>query len=105
MDKSLVEKIKSNPAYNELITKRSSLAWKLTIAILVVYYAFILLIAFSPETLGTSLNGGMTTVGIPVGMAIIVFAFVITGVYVKKANSEFDDLTKKIKDDIAKEMK
>jgi uncharacterized membrane protein (DUF485 family) len=105
MDKSLVEKIKANPSYQELISKRSSFAWKLTITILVVYYAFILFIAFSPETLGASLSGGMTTVGIPVGIAIIVFAFVLTGIYVKRANSEFDDLTNKVKDDIAKEMK
>jgi uncharacterized membrane protein (DUF485 family) len=105
MDRSLVEKIKANPSYGELISKRSSFAWKLTITILVVYYAFILFIAFSPETLGASLSGGMTTVGIPVGIAIIVFAFVLTGIYVKRANSEFDDLTNKVKDDIAKEMK
>ena len=105
MDKSLVEKIKANPSYQELISRRSSFAWKLTITILVVYYAFILFIAFSPETLGASLSGGMTTVGIPVGMAIIVFAFILTGIYVKRANAEFDDLTNKVKEDIAKEMK
>ena len=104
MDKSLVEKIKANPSYRELISKRGSFAWKLTITILVVYYAFILLIAFSPETLGASISGGMATVGIPVGMAIIVFAFVLTGIYVKRANSEFDDLVNKVKDDIAKEI-
>ncbi len=105
MDKSLVEKIKANPSYNELVTKRRSFAWKLTITILVVYYAFILYIAFSPETLGASLTGGMMTVGIPVGIAIIVFAFILTGIYVKRANSEFDDLSNKVKEDIAKEMK
>jgi uncharacterized membrane protein (DUF485 family) len=105
MDKSLVEKVKANPAYQELVTTRSSFAWKLTITILVVYYAFILFIAFSPETLGTSISGGMATWGIPIGMAIIVFAFALTGIYVKRANSEFDDLTNKIKEDIAKEMK
>ncbi len=105
MDKTLVEKIKANPSYNELVTKRRSFAWKLTITILVVYYAFILFIAFSPETLGASLTGGIMTVGIPVGIAIIIFAFVLTGIYVNRANSEFDDLTKKVKEDIAKEMK
>lgn len=105
MDKSLVEKIKANPSYQELTTQRSAFAWKLTITILVVYYAFILLIAFSPETLGASISGGMATVGIPVGVAIIVFAFALTGIYVKRANSEFDDLVNKVKDDVAKEMK
>ena len=42
----------------------------------------------------------MTTVGIPVGIAIIVFAFGLTGIYVKRANSEFDDLTTKIKENV-----
>jgi uncharacterized membrane protein (DUF485 family) len=100
MDKATIEKIKNNPSYQKLVSTRSSFAWKLTITILVVYYAFILFIAFSPETLGASLSGGMTTVGIPVGIAIIVFAFAMTGIYVKRANSEFDDLLKKVKDDI-----
>lgn len=105
MDKQMVEKIQSNPSYQKLVSERSSFAWKLTITILVVYYAFILFIAFSPSTLGASLSGGMTTVGIPVGIAIIVFAFALTGIYVKRANSEFDDLLKDVKDDIEKEMK
>ncbi|MBD3841996.1 MAG: DUF485 domain-containing protein [Campylobacterales bacterium] len=104
MDKATVEKIKSNPNYQKLVSERSSFAWKLTITMLVVYYAFILFIAFSPETLGTKIGDGMTTLGIPVGIAIIVFAFVMTGVYVKRANSEFDDLLKKVKEDVG-EMK
>lgn len=86
----MVDKIKSNPSYIELVSKRSGFAWKLTILMLVVYYAFILMIAFSPATLGTSISGGMATIGIPVGIAIIIFAFVLTGIYVKRANSEFE---------------
>lgn len=105
MDKALVEKIKANPNYQKLTSERGAFAWKLTITILVVYYAFILLIAFSPETLGASISGGMATVGIPVGIAIIVFAFALTGIYVKRANSEFDELLNKVKEDVQKEMK
>jgi uncharacterized membrane protein (DUF485 family) len=100
MDKATVEKIQNNPNYQKLVSSRSSFAWTLTVIMLVVYYAFILLIAFSPETLGASLSGGMTTVGIPVGLAIIIFSFAMTGIYVKRANSEFDDLLKKVKDDV-----
>jgi len=39
----------------------------------------------------------VTTIGIPIGMAIILFAFVLTGIYTKRANGEFDDLANKIK--------
>jgi uncharacterized membrane protein (DUF485 family) len=99
MHKDLVEKIKNDPNYKELVSKRSSFSLKLTISMLVVYFAFILTIAFNPSLLGTPLSeGSVTTIGIPIGMAVIIFAFVITGIYTKRANSEFDDLNNKIKD-------
>jgi uncharacterized membrane protein (DUF485 family) len=65
----------------------------------VVYFAFILTIAFDPAILGTQISAGsVTTIGIPIGMLVILFAFILTGIYTKRANSEFDDLTNKIKD-------
>jgi uncharacterized membrane protein (DUF485 family) len=98
MTQDIVEKVKNDPAYKELITKRSSFAIKLSITMLVVYFAFILTIAFNPSLLATPLSSdSVTTIGIPIGMAVIIFAFALTGVYVKRANSEFDDLTAKIK--------
>ncbi|MDD2400268.1 MAG: DUF485 domain-containing protein [Sulfurovum sp.] len=100
MTHEMVEQIKNNPKYQELVSKRNSLAWTLSIIMLVVYYAFILVIAFDPSLLGGKMGSGVITVGIPVGIAIIFIAFALTGVYVKKANSEFDDLTKQIKDEI-----
>ena len=100
MTHEMVEQIKNNPKYQELVSKRNSLAWTLSIIMLVVYYAFILVIAFDPSLLGAKIGSGVITVGIPVGIAIIFIAFALTGVYVKKANSEFDDLTKQIKDEI-----
>lgn len=100
MNDDLVKKIKDNPAYQELVTKRSSFAWKMTIAMLIVYYAFILTIAFSPETLGKSM-GGVMTIGIPIGIMIILFSFIMAGIYTKRANGEFDDLVRKIKEDVS----
>jgi uncharacterized membrane protein (DUF485 family) len=98
MDQLTVEKIKNNPKFQKLVKERSAFAWKLSIAMLVVYYAFILVIAFSPATLGISM-GGIMTVGIPVGVGIILFSFIITGIYVRRANGEFDTLTQQIKDE------
>ncbi|CAA6802510.1 MAG: Putative membrane protein, clustering with ActP [uncultured Sulfurovum sp.] len=101
MTKETVNEIKNNPKYQELVTKRSKFGWTLSIIILVVYYAFILFIAFSPETLGTKISpDGMMTWGIPVGIAIIIFAFTLTGIYVKRANSEFDGLLNDLKADL-----
>ena len=100
MTQEQVQQIKNNPKYKELVSKRSKFAWTLSVIMMIVYYAFIMLIAFSPETLGAKTGDGMTTVGIPVGIGIIVFAFVLTGYYVKRANSEFDGLLKDVKKDV-----
>ncbi|MDD2369243.1 MAG: DUF485 domain-containing protein, partial [Sulfuricurvum sp.] len=55
-------------------------------------------IAFDPSILGAQLSAdSVTTVGIPVGVAVIVIAFALTGIYVRRANGEFDELTAKIK--------
>lgn len=105
MTKEMIEKIHNNPKYKELVTKRRKFAWQLTGLILVVYYVYILLIAFSPETLGAKISpDGMTTWGIPVGIAIILFAFALTGIYIKRANSDFDPLVEEVRREI-KEMK
>lgn len=104
MDKEMIQRIKNNPKYQELVSTRSKFAWKLAIMVFIVYYGFILLLAYMPEVLGTSISGGVTTWGIPVGVAIIVFSVVITGVYTKKANTEFDKLTKEIKQELKEEV-
>jgi len=101
MNKELVEKIKANPDYQELVSKRSSFSIKLSVAMLVVYFTFILTIAFNPSVLGTPMSAdSVTTIGIPIGIAIIVFAFVLTGIYTSRANGEFDDLANKVKNSI-----
>ena len=101
MNKELVEKIKANPDYQKLVKTRTAFSIKLTITMLVVYFIFILTIAFEPALLGIPLSANsVTTIGIPIGVAIIVFAFILTGIYTKRANGEFDDLSNKIKNSI-----
>jgi uncharacterized membrane protein (DUF485 family) len=95
-----VQQIKNNPKYQELVSKRSSFAWTLSIIMLVIYYTFIMIIAFNPEILGAKTGDGVMTVGIPVGIAIIVIAFALTGIYVKRANGEFDELAQQVKDEL-----
>ena len=101
MNKELVEKIKANPDYQELVSKRSSFSIKLSVAMLVVYFTFILTIAFNPSALGTPISSdSVTTIGIPIGIAVIIFAFVLTGIYTSRANGEFDDLANKVKNSL-----
>ena len=98
MNKEQVTAIENDPNFQTLVKNRTQFGWTLTILMLVVYFTFILTIAFNPSALGQPLSAdGVMSVGIPVGITIIIFAFVITGVYVRRANNEFDDLTQKIK--------
>jgi len=101
MNKELVERIKANPKYNELISKRSSFAIKLAVFVLVVYYGFILTIAFDKEIFATKLSeDSVMTIAWPIVIVIILIAFFSTLIYVIKANSEFEDLEMSIKNDV-----
>ncbi|MDH2898573.1 MULTISPECIES: DUF485 domain-containing protein [Rahnella] len=94
MNDLIYQRVVNNPRFRELVQKRSRFAWLLSGITLVLYVAFILLIAFDPQWLGTPLYEGATiTRGIPVGVGLIVISFVLTGIYVIRANSEFDRLT------------
>ena len=93
MDDDLVRRIASHPKYQELKAKRTSFGWWLTLAMLVAYFGFILLVAFNKPFLSQRLGEGVMTMGIPIGFGVIVFTVVITAIYVRRANSEFDDLT------------
>jgi len=100
MTKETVERIKNNPKYQKLVKERSRFAWTLSIIMLVVYYAFIMVIAFEPSIFGAKIGSGVITLGIPVGIAIIIISFVLAGIYVRRANGEFDRLTQEVKDEL-----
>ncbi|MET3135103.1 uncharacterized membrane protein (DUF485 family) [Oxalobacteraceae bacterium GrIS 1.11] len=97
MQQDLVQKIKANQDYQKLVATRSSFGWKLTWIMMAVYYGFILLIAFDKELLGTRIGEGVMTWGMPIGLFVIVFTVIITGIYVRRANGEFDELTAAIR--------
>jgi len=96
MDNDLTARIASDPRYQQLKNRRSRFGWLLAVAMLIVYYGFILLVAFNKPLLATRLGEGVTTVGMPLGLGVIVFTIVITGIYVRRANSEYDELTEQI---------
>jgi len=100
MTKEQIEQVKNNPKYQKLVSERSRFAWTLSIIMLVVYYAFIMTIAFKPELLGTKISSGVVTIGIPIGIAIIFIAFILAGIYVRRANGEFDQLTKEVREEL-----
>ena len=100
MEQQLADKIAANPDYQLLKSKRSRLGWILTFAMLIVYYGYIGLIAFDKEFLAKPLGTGVTTLGIPIALGVIIFTIVITGIYVRRANTEFDAMTQQILKDV-----
>ena len=102
MSDPVVDKIQKNPKYHELRSKRSSFGWTLSVLMLIVYYGYIALIAFNKPFLAQPIGAGVTSLGVPLGMGVIVFTIAITAYYVKRANSEFDSLTAEILKDASK---
>jgi uncharacterized membrane protein (DUF485 family) len=97
MSEEIYARVRANPKYHELKSKRNKYGWIMTFLMLLVYYGYIALIAFDKSSLAKPLGDtGVTTVGIPIGVGVIVFTIVITGIYVRRANSEFDALKEEI---------
>jgi uncharacterized membrane protein (DUF485 family) len=96
MEMPSAERIAASPLYQALKTRRSRLGWTLTALMMVVYYGFILLVAFDKPLLAMPLGAGVTTLGMPIGLAVIVFTVVITAIYVRRANAEFDQMAARL---------
>ena len=95
MDVSTLQRIEADPNYQKLVSERKSFGWTLAIITLVIYYGYIAIVAFAPSIIAIKVFGDIT-VGIIMGVAIIVASILLTGIYVLRANSEYDDLTNAI---------
>lgn len=90
------DEILPSPDFKKLIRKRWQVSLLLTIVMLGLYFGFILLIAFDKDTLASPILGEIT-LGIPVGLGIILSAWLLTGVYVYWANTNYDNSVQNIK--------
>jgi uncharacterized membrane protein (DUF485 family) len=102
MEADLTQRIATHPQYLELKSRRTRFGWWLTAAMMVVYYGFVLLVAFDKPFLAQKLGNGVMTMGIPIGFGVIVFTVLITAYYVRRANSEFDDLAAQVQKAVLK---
>ena len=71
MDKQTTSKVLSHPKFQTMAKQKSILGWTLS-------------------------EGGITTWGIYIGLAVIVFAVAITGIYVYVANGRFEETTREV---------
>jgi uncharacterized membrane protein (DUF485 family) len=95
MDESALKRIENDPNYITLVRDRKAFGWTLTIITLVIYYGYIAIVAFAPAIIATKVAGSIT-IGIILGAAVIVASVLLTGIYVLRANSQYDELTRAI---------
>jgi uncharacterized membrane protein (DUF485 family) len=94
---NVLDRVTANPKFLEFVAMRNRYSIIMTIISAAAYYGFILLVAFQGPWLGTKLGAGMTTsIGVPLGVGVIVFTIILTWIYVRRANSEFDETNDRI---------
>jgi uncharacterized membrane protein (DUF485 family) len=93
----LYRRIYADPEFHELEQKRGRFSWLLASILLITYFTFILIIAFAPEIFAIPIvEGRIITWGLPVALFVIFLSFLLTGIYVFRANTEFDHLVKDV---------
>jgi uncharacterized membrane protein (DUF485 family) len=93
MEQDVVRRVKSDPNYQKLVKTRSRYGWMLTFGVMVAYYGFTALNAFDKEFMAAKIGDGVMSRGVPLGLFVILFTVAVTGIYVRRANREFDALT------------
>jgi uncharacterized membrane protein (DUF485 family) len=85
-----------DPDFKDLVARKNTISVNLTIATLIIYYGFILLIAFKRNLFASRIAGNITF-GIVLGIGVIVACFVLTGIYVRWANRNYDAMVDRLK--------
>jgi cation/acetate symporter len=92
----MYDRIRENPKFKELVSKRERLAWTLTGIVLVLFFGLFMTVAFNPTVLAIRLGESFITTGLLIGLAQFILFWVLTAVYVTRANSEFDAMTEQL---------
>ena len=98
-ERAMLARVAEDPRYRKLVRERSRFGWSLSIIMIAIFFGYIALIAYDKSFLGRSAFGGTTTLGIPIGIGVILIAILLTGIYVRRANRHFDPLLRAIRQD------
>ena len=97
MSEAISTKIQRDPRYLELASRRGRLAWTLSAIVCVIFYGFVLMIAFAPALITTPISSGsVIPLGLPLGVGVIVLCCLLTGIYVYESNTKFDPMFEEI---------
>ena len=84
-------------ALERLARRRARVAGLLTALVMLIYFGFVLLIAFAKPLLATPLRPGLT-LGIALGAGVIVASWALTWLYVRWANRHYDRALDELRD-------
>lgn len=96
IDRKAQHEILRDPEFLDLVARKNRISLILTILTLAVYYGFIFLIAFNKEFFGRKITSRIT-IGIPIGIGVILLAWVFTGIYVRWANRRYDGMVESVR--------
>lgn len=99
-DSDSLARIAEDPRYRALVARRSRFTWILTGVMLAIFFGYILLIAFDKAMLARPIGGGTTTLGIPIGIGVILAGILLTGIYVRRANRDLDPAVRALREDV-----
>ena len=99
--KETVERIVANPKFQQLVRTRSRISWSMFGIVTSLYYLLMGTVAFNPEALRALVSeDSVVTIGWPLGAAVIVVSWLLTGLYVRRANNELEDLNEAVLKDL-----
>ncbi|MHB1179378.1 MAG: DUF485 domain-containing protein [Daejeonella sp.] len=99
MSNTKTDQILQSAAFKKLVKTRWNISLSFTFIMLFVYIGFLMVVAYHKDTLKMPL-GDSFNLAIVVGLGIIIFSWLITGVYVYWANNYYDASVKEIKKDL-----
>lgn len=88
----VVTQVMQNPKYQELVRRRNSISYVFFIVTSIIYSGFILTLAFNPELFGRSIEGMTMSIGVAVGVLVLISAGLLVSLYVYISNKVFDPL-------------
>jgi uncharacterized membrane protein (DUF485 family) len=92
-----MREILADPSFRERASARAKLRWSLSIVTLIMFFGFIALISTARDALGATVAGSAMPLGLVLVLAMIAMVVTLTGIYVKRSNSRFDELTHALK--------
>jgi|YNPMSStandDraft_2_1061718.scaffolds.fasta_scaffold00799_11 uncharacterized membrane protein (DUF485 family) len=91
------DRILNSQEFRSLVRSKNAISLILTVAQLFIYFGFILLLAYNKEFLGQKIYGPVT-IGIPVGIGVIILTWLLTGIYVAWSNKKYDQKLSEIRE-------